>query len=156
MTQMLREMRRSMLDDDEDEGKRLRRRGDDRHRRRGTWRGVEPHGGIGLTDSLLKAFERQITGIQDTSARGEGSGSRRASRVRDQTRRHRSRLISDRRHDLRAGEQQVWMAAGPADRAKQHFITASTSPSRTARTSKRRPTASCRSPASRTVTATRW
>jgi murein DD-endopeptidase MepM/ murein hydrolase activator NlpD len=65
MTQMLREMRRSMLDDDEDKenGFGAAAMTDTADVELGG--ALSRSGGIGLTDSLLKAFERQITGVQD-------------------------------------------------------------------------------------------
>jgi murein DD-endopeptidase MepM/ murein hydrolase activator NlpD len=65
MTQMLREMRRSLLDDDE-EGKQnglgVQTMTDTADVELGS--ALSRTGGIGLTNSLLKAFERQITGQQ--------------------------------------------------------------------------------------------
>jgi murein DD-endopeptidase MepM/ murein hydrolase activator NlpD len=65
MTQMLREMRRSMLDDDEDKenGFGAAAMTDTADVELGG--ALSRSGGIGLTDNLLKAFERQITGVQD-------------------------------------------------------------------------------------------
>jgi murein DD-endopeptidase MepM/ murein hydrolase activator NlpD len=62
MTQMLREMRRSMLDDNEDKenGFGAQAMTDTADVELG--RSLSLAGGIGLTDALLKAFERQITG----------------------------------------------------------------------------------------------
>jgi murein DD-endopeptidase MepM/ murein hydrolase activator NlpD len=66
MTQMLREMRKSLLDDDEEEkqnGFGLETMTDTADVELGS--ALSRTGGIGLTNSLLKAFERQIAGQQD-------------------------------------------------------------------------------------------
>ena len=85
MTQMLREMRRSMLDDDEDKenGFGAAAMTDTADVELGG--ALSRSGGIGLTDSLLKAFERQITGVQDQNPRRRRN--RRPSRDRVLTRR---------------------------------------------------------------------
>src|SRR5215467_13827238 len=66
MTQMLREMRKSLLADDEEEkqnGFGLETMTDAADVELGS--ALSRTGGIGLTSSLLKAFERQIAGRQD-------------------------------------------------------------------------------------------
>jgi murein DD-endopeptidase MepM/ murein hydrolase activator NlpD len=78
MTQMLREMRRSMLDDDQEEkenGFGLETMTDTTDADLGS--ALSRAGGIGLTSSLLKAFERQIAGTSQSgqsSAAGNTSG----------------------------------------------------------------------------------
>lgn len=64
MTQMLREMRRSMLDDDEEKenGFGADTMTDTADVELGS--ALSRGGGVGLTDQLLNAFERQITGTQ--------------------------------------------------------------------------------------------
>jgi murein DD-endopeptidase MepM/ murein hydrolase activator NlpD len=68
LTQMLREMRRSMIDADEDEtgfgGATLTDVGDVEF-----GRALSAQGGIGLTDALLRAFEQQL----GTASRGAGA-----------------------------------------------------------------------------------
>lgn len=67
MTQMLREMRRSMLDDEETEGLgsgALMDTGDVE-----LARALSASGGFGLTETLLKAFERQVVSPATASAR---------------------------------------------------------------------------------------
>jgi murein DD-endopeptidase MepM/ murein hydrolase activator NlpD len=77
-TQMLREMRRSMLDDDQEEkenGFGLETMTDTADAELGS--ALSQAGGIGLTSSLLKAFERQIAGASqniDSSAASKTSG----------------------------------------------------------------------------------
>jgi murein DD-endopeptidase MepM/ murein hydrolase activator NlpD len=71
MTQMLREMRRSMLDDDE-----AKENGFGAEAMTDTAdvelaAALSRTGGIGLTESLLKVFERQIAGIQEAGKAGE-------------------------------------------------------------------------------------
>jgi murein DD-endopeptidase MepM/ murein hydrolase activator NlpD len=64
MTQMLREMRRSMLDDDQEQkenGFGLETMTDTTDAELGS--ALSRAGGIGLTSNLLKAFERQIAGV---------------------------------------------------------------------------------------------
>jgi murein DD-endopeptidase MepM/ murein hydrolase activator NlpD len=65
MTQMLREMRKSMVDGEEDKenGFGAEAMTDTADVELGA--ALSRSGGIGLTDNLLKAFERQITGVQD-------------------------------------------------------------------------------------------
>jgi murein DD-endopeptidase MepM/ murein hydrolase activator NlpD len=78
MTQMLREMRRSMLDDDPEEkenGFGVETMTDTADAELGS--ALSRAGGIGLTSSLLKTFERQIAGtsqISETTAAGNTSG----------------------------------------------------------------------------------
>lgn len=74
MTQMLREMRRSMLDDEEakENGFGAEAMTDTADVELGA--ALSRTGGIGLTDSLLKVFERQITGIQEAAGAGRSSG----------------------------------------------------------------------------------
>ena len=93
MTQMLREMRRSMLDDDEakENGFGAEAMTDTADVELGA--ALSRTGGIGLTESLLKVFERQITGIQEAPRSGAGAATRAerageagASVVADQTR----------------------------------------------------------------------
>jgi murein DD-endopeptidase MepM/ murein hydrolase activator NlpD len=77
MTQMLREMRRSMVDDDE-EGKEngfgTETMTDTADVELGS--ALSRAGGIGLTNSLLKAFERQMAGtIQATESKAAGNTS---------------------------------------------------------------------------------
>jgi murein DD-endopeptidase MepM/ murein hydrolase activator NlpD len=79
MTQMLREMRRSMLDDEEakENGFGAEAMTDTADVELGA--ALSRTGGIGLTQSLLKVFERQITGIQEavgtgTAARADEAG----------------------------------------------------------------------------------
>lgn len=72
MTQMLREMRRSMVDDDEDgkeNGLGTQTMTDTADVELGS--ALSRAGGLGLTDNLLKAFERQMSGtIQATESNG--------------------------------------------------------------------------------------
>lgn len=70
MTQMLREMRRSMLDDEDtkENGFGAEAMTDTADVELGA--ALSRTGGIGLTQSLLKVFERQITGIQDAGGAG--------------------------------------------------------------------------------------
>ena len=87
MTQMLREMRRSMLDDEEakENGFGAEAMTDTADVELGA--ALSRTGGIGLTESLLKVFERQITGIQearrsgraDEAAAANGAGTREAA-----------------------------------------------------------------------------
>jgi murein DD-endopeptidase MepM/ murein hydrolase activator NlpD len=65
MTQMLREMRKSMVDgeEDKDNGFGAEAMTDTADVELGA--ALSRSGGVGLTDNLLKAFERQITGVQD-------------------------------------------------------------------------------------------
>jgi murein DD-endopeptidase MepM/ murein hydrolase activator NlpD len=80
MTQMLREMRRSMLDDDEakENGFGAEAMTDTADVELGA--ALSRTGGIGLTNSLLKAFERQITGTDKAdSATQSGAGQPAAS-----------------------------------------------------------------------------
>jgi murein DD-endopeptidase MepM/ murein hydrolase activator NlpD len=78
MTQMLREMRRSMLDDDQEEkenGFGVETMTDTADAELGS--ALSRAGGIGLTSNLLKAFERQIAGTSqsiESSAAGNTSG----------------------------------------------------------------------------------
>jgi murein DD-endopeptidase MepM/ murein hydrolase activator NlpD len=71
MTQMLREMRRSMLDDEEakENGFGAEAMTDTADVELGA--ALSRTGGIGLTEGLLKVFERQITGIQEAGRAGE-------------------------------------------------------------------------------------
>jgi murein DD-endopeptidase MepM/ murein hydrolase activator NlpD len=77
MTQMLREMRRSMLDDDEEKENGF---GADAMTDTGDvelGRALSRVGGIGLTDTLLKAFERQIverTGTTSEAGKADRAG----------------------------------------------------------------------------------
>jgi len=73
MTQMLREMRRSMLDDEDakENGFGAEAMTDTADVELGA--ALSRSGGIGLTQNLLKVFERQITGIQDAVGAG-GAG----------------------------------------------------------------------------------
>jgi murein DD-endopeptidase MepM/ murein hydrolase activator NlpD len=80
MTQMLREMRRSMLDDDQEEkenGFGLETMTDTADAELGS--ALSRAGGIGLTSSLLKAFERQIAGTSQSSESGAAGDTRSAS-----------------------------------------------------------------------------
>jgi murein DD-endopeptidase MepM/ murein hydrolase activator NlpD len=79
MTQMLREMRRSMLDDEEakENGFGAEALTDTADVEFGA--ALSRTGGIGLTDSLLKVFERQITGIREAAAAGEAGRAGEAS-----------------------------------------------------------------------------
>jgi murein DD-endopeptidase MepM/ murein hydrolase activator NlpD len=78
MTQMLREMRRSMLDDDQEQkenGFGLETMTDTSDAELGS--ALSRAGGIGLTSNLLKAFERQIAGASqsiESSGAGNVSG----------------------------------------------------------------------------------
>src|SRR6476660_1407778 len=81
MTQMLREMRRSMLDDEEakENGFGAEAMTDTADVELGA--ALSRSGGIGLTDGLLKVFERQITGVQEAAEAGRSSGAGRAGRA---------------------------------------------------------------------------
>jgi murein DD-endopeptidase MepM/ murein hydrolase activator NlpD len=91
MTQMLREMRRSMLDDEEakENGFGAEAMTDTADVELGA--ALSRTGGIGLTESLLKVFERQITGIQEavdagrSGEAGRSSGEAGAPTITDQT-----------------------------------------------------------------------
>lgn len=74
MTQMLREMRRSMLDDQEDQelGFGAGALTDTTDVELG--RSLSRSGGLGLTDALLKAFERQIAGQEGPEGRLRAEG----------------------------------------------------------------------------------
>ena len=65
MTQMLREMRKSMLDDEEDKDNGFGAQAMTDTADVELSAALSRSGGVGLTDNLLKAFERQITGVQD-------------------------------------------------------------------------------------------
>src|SRR5439155_12765147 len=74
MTQMLREMRRSMLDDDDEKENgfgagAMTDTGDVE-----LGRALSRVGGVGLTDALLKAFERQIMGRAGTAGEAGPAG----------------------------------------------------------------------------------
>jgi murein DD-endopeptidase MepM/ murein hydrolase activator NlpD len=82
MTQMLREMRRSMLDDEE-----AKENGFGAEALTDTAdvelsAALSRTGGIGLTESLLKVFERQITGIQEAAGAGRAGRAGRAGGTR--------------------------------------------------------------------------
>jgi murein DD-endopeptidase MepM/ murein hydrolase activator NlpD len=74
MTQMLRQMRRSMLDDEEakENGFGAEALTDTADVELGA--ALSRTGGIGLTESLLKVFERQITSIQEAGRAGAAGG----------------------------------------------------------------------------------
>ena len=116
MTQMLREMRRSMLDDDEDKenGFGAAAMTDTADVELGG--ALSRSGGIGLTDNLLKAFERQITGVQDqhpAAAKEQETVARPSSDQPPGT----GPLILSEVTASAPCQQQIWMAAGPVDRA---------------------------------------
>lgn len=75
MTQMLREMRRSMVDDDQEQkenGFGLETMTDTTDAELGS--ALSRAGGIGLTSGLLKAFEHQIAGASQSIDSGNASG----------------------------------------------------------------------------------
>ena len=85
MTQMLREMRRSMLDDDEakENGFGAEAMTDTADVELGA--ALSRTGGIGLTESLLKVFERQITGIQEAAGAGRAGQEGQEGRERQES-----------------------------------------------------------------------